>query len=339
MKIKTFLFGTYIICNQITFQVVFAQNSDDTRKPYEINLENFYSLLVTALVPLVCLIIDKGNDKNSKKKNVNDNVSNNVEKEESDDEKEGNKGNENDEKERNDNNAEKKGTLWSVADDFLIILSILLCPYVNAMTNYDTTTRIVLSKLFALVMGVIIIFYIIYQNKRYRHNKNPNIDRYGFGTCLVTTMVISFLTEFSYLLMPHSGYVFNKTFQECYAKFGFGPCRYSLISTYCLFIFTAIFLGGIFFCKLRLGRIRNFIYISFVCKYVVPLFLGILIINNFIISALLFSQSVYVTNGVGSLTIISLTRLITSCLDKTESMISFIIHYSNKENKGNLVLA
>ena len=56
IKIKiSSLFATYIIFNQINFQRVFAQSSNETYKPSE----DFYSIVLTALILLAVSILDK----------------------------------------------------------------------------------------------------------------------------------------------------------------------------------------------------------------------------------------------------------------------------------------
>src|ERR1043165_5923512 len=58
MKVKiSSLLTTYIIFNQINFQEVFAQSSDETYKPFN----DFYSIVGTAIVPLAVSILDKNN--------------------------------------------------------------------------------------------------------------------------------------------------------------------------------------------------------------------------------------------------------------------------------------
>jgi hypothetical protein len=60
MKISS-LFVSYIIYNQINFQGVFAQSSNEPYKPFN----DFYSIVLTALIPLAVTTLEKkkGNPK------------------------------------------------------------------------------------------------------------------------------------------------------------------------------------------------------------------------------------------------------------------------------------
>ena len=56
MKFKiSSLLTTYIIFNQINFQEVIAQSSNETYKPFN----DFYSVVGTAIIPLAVSILEK----------------------------------------------------------------------------------------------------------------------------------------------------------------------------------------------------------------------------------------------------------------------------------------
>jgi hypothetical protein len=258
-----------------------------------------------------------------------------------------------------DNN---NGPIYNFFDDFIIALSIISCPFLNLIENFDELpilANFIVMGFIAILYIFLIIFHNIDNTENTNNTNNTDNTQRTFSKNIIayfrrnknfinTSTVLSIIvfTETEYIFIPvrygtsNIGH-FATPSQRCDDKFGHSACMYTYISAMTI-LFVAFFVYLLLPLLVKWSPIKKVVTVKNIRNIsgrLLFLLLFVTVANNFTISALLLSKSFYVTQGAASLGLVSLARLLVMRFKDEEtqkkSLISSVINYEDNNKLTN----